>query len=154
MIINFNKNNDYQNGNYWLKFNRTDIVELSRKIKIQYEKIISVRLGDNFFEYLWMGDSSFYQVKVLRQVFIPYRKEGKNRCWFPGKDGTPLRWTGISNIFYMNNEEGDNEEALEALLDALSSGIINPKYCRDISENNEKIIGFCPILRSLLQSEN
>ena len=128
----------------WLKFKRAEIEKVIKKYSpINFNNCISVRIDDSFYEYLYIGkEKQFHQVRILRHVLAPYVKDGVERGWFKGKNGEPLRWTGISNIFYLKGK--DANKALEALLEALSTGKINQKYAIEVEENGEKFIGFCP----------
>ena len=126
----------------WLIFERKDFDKVMASRKYDSNKIISANVNGKFIEAYYEGDNKFHQVKILRHVLAPYVKDGEPRGWFKGKDGEPLRWTGISNIFYLG---GDGAlEAFHALLDALAMGMVDSKYMVEIEENGEKFIGFCP----------
>lgn len=126
----------------WLIFERKDFDKVMASRKYDSNKIISANVNGKFIEAYYEGDNKFHQVKILRHVLAPYVKDGEPRGWFKGKNGEPLRWTGISNIFYLGGD--DALEAFHALLDALAMGMVDSKYMVEVEENDEKFIGFCP----------
>ena len=133
----------------WLKFTRDEITQVAKNYTINFDGWISVRINDDFNEYLYVGDKiKFHQVKILRHVLAPYVKDGKPRGWFKGKNDEPLRWTGISNIFYLKGEHA--QEAFDYLLEALDNGQLNDEYAVQFEEDGKLVIGFCPLKKAAL----
>lgn len=144
----FDENKDYSDFLGWLQFERKDILKVMEKFgqRFTYERWISARINDDFAEFMYcgIGKKPFNQVKVLRKVLAPYVKDGVARGWFKGKDGVPVRWTGISNIFYLKGENA--EAAMSALLYALSEDRPDlSQYFYEAEENGEKFFGFHPM---------
>lgn len=128
--------------NEWVLFDRSEYNEVKNKYNISFDKWISARINDNFIEALYIGKNKFANVKILRHVLAPYIKDGKPRGWFYGKNNEPLRWTGISNIFYL---KGNNaKDAFIALLLALSENKIDARFMKKIDNEKESFIGFAP----------
>ena len=133
----------------WLKFTRDEITQVAKNYTINIDGWISVRINDDFHEYLYVGDKTkFHQVKILRHVLAPYVKDGEPRGWFKGKNDEPLRWTGISNIFYLKGEHA--QEAFDYLLEALDNGQLNDEYAVQFEEDGKLVIGFCPLKKAAL----
>lgn len=144
----FDENNDYSDFRGWLQFERKDILKVIEKLgqRFTYERWISARINDRFIEFVNcdIDKKQFYQIKVLRKVLAPYVKDGIKRGWFAGKNGVPVRWTGISNIFYLKGEHAEN--AMRVLLHTLSTGENDSQYFYEIEdEKGEKFLGFCPL---------
>lgn len=148
----FDENKDYSDFRGWLQFERKDILKVIEKLgpRFTYERWISARINDEFAEFVDcdIEQKQFHQVRVLRSVLAPYVKDGKPRGWFKGKNDEPIRWTGISNIFYLKGENA--ESAMSSLLYALSPG--EPDfmwYFYEAEDENtgEKFFGFHPLKR-------
>lgn len=134
--------------NDWVIFDRTEYSDVKSKYSIDFSKWITARINDSFIEALYIGNNKFVNVKILRHVLAPYMKNGKPRSWFYGKNNEPLRWTGISNVFYL---KGDNaEEAFLSLLLALSEGKIDSRFMKIVNDEKESFIGFAPMKLSLV----
>lgn len=128
--------------NDWIIFTRDEYPKIRDKVK--FEKWLSVCLNSSFFECACTLDKPFYEVKTLRHVLAPYVKDGKPRGWFKGSNGEPLRWTGVGNIVCLDGDKA--EEALYALLDALSRGIADSRFMT----KQDGFIGFAPTKLSLV----
>lgn len=137
----FDRTKDYKDWTGWLQFKRTDFRDIVKTFDKSFiDNWVSVKVGDNFYEftYIYKKPIKFNTVKILRHVLAPYVQNGQPRGWFKGKDEEPLRYTGISNIFYMKGEH--DLESLYALLDALETGNIDNHYLRGYSN----YIGYGP----------
>lgn len=128
--------------NEWIIFKREEWQDAAKDF--DFDKLLSVRINNDFFECLYTGEGKFHSVKILRHVLVPYVVDGKPRGWFKGKNDEPLRWTGIGNILYMSGENA--EEAFYALLDALAGGKIDSRFMKQI----DSFIGFAPTKLSLV----
>lgn len=62
----------------------------SKHLKSQREDIFHVTKSKN---YTWNN------LKLLREVAVPYMKEGKPRGWFLNEEGKRVRWTGLGNVW-------------------------------------------------------
>lgn len=134
--------------NDWVIFDRTEYNDVKNKYDVDFDKWIAARINDSFIEALYVGSNKFANVKVLRHVLAPYVKDGKPRGWFYGKNNEPLRWTGISNIFYLKGSNA--KEAFLSLLLALSEGKIDYRFMKMIDNEKESFIGFAPTKLSLI----
>lgn len=140
---------DWTGFSGWLQFKREHILQVMDKFELDFDKLISVRINDEFWEFLYCGNKQFSQIKILRHVLAPYVKDGKPRNWFKGKDEEPLRWTGISNIFYLKGDKA--EFALSSLLSSLiDEDAHDSRFMVEVEENGERFIGFCPIKKNNL----
>lgn len=126
------------------------VFDIFKDFKYDFDYSITARINDNFIEasLFYKEKPKFNNIKVLREVKCPYVKEGKPRGWFKGKNDEPVRWTGISNIFYLKGENA--ESAMSSLLYALSSGEPDLSwYFYEAEDENtgEKFFGFHPLKR-------
>ena len=137
----FNKNKSYETFTGWIQFNRTDFRDIVQTFDKSFiDNWISVKIGDKFYEFTYISKTpvKFNTVKILRHVLAPYVQNSEPRGWFKGLDGEPLRYTSISNIFYM---KGENDlDSFYALLEALETGKVNTKYLKCYSD----YIGYGP----------
>jgi len=62
----------------------------SNHLKSMREDIFHVTKTD---EYIWNN------LKMLREVVVPYVKDGKPRGWFLNNEGKRVRWTGLGNVW-------------------------------------------------------
>lgn len=127
------------------------VFEMLKDFKYDFDHSASVRINDDFIEaslFYKERKPKFNNIKILRKVKCPYVKDGEPRGWFKGKNDEPLRWTGISNIFYLKGEHA--QEAFDYLLEALDNGQLNDKYAVQFEEDGKLIIGFCPLKKAAL----
>jgi len=62
----------------------------SKHLKSTREDIFHVTKSDT---YTWNN------LKMLREVVVPYVKDGKPRGWFINNEGNRVRWTGLGNVW-------------------------------------------------------
>lgn len=62
----------------------------SKHLKSMREDIFHVTKSNNF---------TWNNIKMLREVVIPYVKDGKPRGWFLDENGKRVRWTGLGNVW-------------------------------------------------------
>ncbi len=112
--------------NYWLIFERKDYER--NKDLVNYDQIICLIINNKTYEAYYTGDKHFNTMQTLRVVIAPYRdKGGQPRGWFPGKDGTPLRWTGIGNVIRVEGKNADQmvQDILSAMVEPIDFDFID-----------------------------
>ena len=62
----------------------------SKHLKSQREDIFHVTKSDSF---------TWNNIKVLKDVVVPYMKDGKPRGWFINEKGERKRWSGLGNVW-------------------------------------------------------
>lgn len=87
----------------WLTYVRAKGRGAKNKLKSQCEEVLHITKND---KYYWNG------IEYLREVIVPYVKDGKPRGWFLDQNtGQRLRWSGVGNAllftspFYKNKLE-------------------------------------------------
>ena len=90
-IENYNPSGGLQlNLENWLTYARQKGRGTSTKLKSQAEEILHISKGK---KYTW------HMVEYLREVVIPYVKDGRPRGWFLDQnDGIRKRWSGVGNV--------------------------------------------------------
>jgi len=63
----------------------------SKHLKSVREDIIHVTKSKK--DFIWNN------IKMLREVIVPYVKDGKPRGWFLDENGKRVRWTGLGNVW-------------------------------------------------------
>ncbi|MCF0125607.1 MAG: hypothetical protein HUJ68_07615 [Clostridia bacterium] len=113
----------------WIIYKRADYYKV--KDFVDYDKVVCLISNNDVYEAYYTGSAKQNQMKVLRIVIAPYReKGGEPKGWFPGNDGTPLRWTGLGNVIRAVGEHA--EEMIADTLKALTSPIdFEIKNCGD-----------------------
>lgn len=111
---------------YWLIFERKDYEK--NKDLVDYSQVICLIINNKTYEAYYTGDAQFNTMQTLRVVIAPYHeKDGSPRGWFPGKDGTPLRWTGIGNVIRIEGKNADQmvQDILSAMVEPIDFDIID-----------------------------
>ena len=104
----------------WLIYERKDYEKV--KSLVDYNQVICLIVNNKTYEAYYTGDKQFNTMQVMRIVIAPYRdKGGQPRGWFPGSDGTPLRWTGIGNVVRVEGK--DAEQMTSDFLDLMTKPI-------------------------------
>jgi len=87
----------------WMTYARQKGRGASHKLKSQAEEVFHISKGNKYM---------FNKVEYLREVVVPYVKDGKPRGWFLDQtDGLRKRWSGVGNVlcftspFYKNRFE-------------------------------------------------
>ena len=62
----------------------------SKHLKSQREDIFHITKSDEF---------TWNNIKVLKDVVVPYMKDGKPRGWFINEKGERKRWSGLGNVW-------------------------------------------------------
>lgn len=90
----------------WIIYKREDYDKV--KDIVNYDTVVCLISNNEVYEAYYNGPNKFNTMQVMRIVIAPYRdKGGQPRGWFPGKDGTPLRWTGLGNVIRSEGKDAD-----------------------------------------------
>lgn len=74
----------------WLTYARQKGKGAKTKLKSQAEEILHITKGNSYY---WNS------VEYLREVVVPYVKDGKPRGWFLDQNtGMRVRWSGVGNV--------------------------------------------------------
>ncbi len=90
----------------WITWSRLKGRGSSKHLKSVREEIIHFTKSE--FDYTWNS------LKTMREVIIPYIKDGKPRGWVIDVDGKRIRWTGLGNswVYSPPQHNGISEKQL------------------------------------------
>lgn len=125
----------------WLIYKRTDYYKV--KDIVNYDSVVCLISNNESYEAYYTGAEKMNAMQTMRVVIAPYHeKDGSPRGWFPGKDGTPLRWTGLGNVIRAEGKDADKmiSDILEKMVSPIDYDFID---CGDyiFKKLDERTIG-------------
>lgn len=104
----------------WLTYARQKGRGASKKLKSQAEEILHITKSN---KYTWNS------VEYLREVVVPYVKDGKPRGWFLDQNtGERVRWSGVGNVL------------------AFTSPFYKNKFEKQIHSTQKPVLLFCELI--------